>query len=137
MHTLAFCPMKRQEHENFPPPVIESLAVFMVSSLTAITRPHKTHAKGSFPSLQTLPYKPYSYILHDLKKIFPIYVLLWFNMWLVGLRYSHFNTLHKASSFRAPVKFVRVLKLMKKKLHKDFNVKKVISFFPYFCSNLQ
>lgn len=58
MCTLALCPMKRQEHENFPPPVTKSLVIFTVSSLAIIIRPHKTHAKGSLPSLQTLLHKP-------------------------------------------------------------------------------
>jgi len=140
VHTLALCPMKKQEHENFPPPVIEALAIFTVSSPCTIIRSHKTHAKGSLPSLQSLTCKPYSHtLLHNLKKKnFPIHVLLWSNAWLVGLSYSHFNTLHKASTFHAPVKFIRVLKLMKKKkLHEDFSVKRVISVFPYFCANPQ
>lgn len=87
---------------------------FKVSSPATIIRPHNSHAKGCLPSLQTLWKKPDSYIpLHDLEKFFPIHVLVWFNVWLVGLNYSHFNILHKASSFHAPVKF-RGLKLMKK-----------------------
>lgn len=136
MSTWAFCPMWKQEPEYFPWPTTESLDTFTDSSLSTIIK--NFMLRDLCPLFKHFHTKPHSCIpLHDLKKKFPIHVLVRFDVWLVGLSYSHLNLLHKLSSFHAPVECIGALQLREKKqLHEDFNVKRLISLFLYFSSNL-